>query len=96
MSKILFFDTETTGVPRDYKAPVTDSDNWPRLVQLGWIVSNANGDVIKERNYLISPNGYFIIPEEAAKVHGITTFKANSEGHDLLEVYLNSCMTLTK
>lgn len=88
MSKILFFDTETTGVPRDYKAPVTDSDNWPRLVQLGWIVSNANGDVIKERNYLIRPNGYFIIPEEAAKVHGITTFKANSEGHDLIEVLI--------
>ena len=23
----IFFDTETTGVPRNYKAPTTDTDN---------------------------------------------------------------------
>jgi len=28
----LFFDTETTGLPRNWKAPVTDLDNWPRMV----------------------------------------------------------------
>lgn len=87
MSKILFFDTETTGVPRDYKASVTDSENWPRLVQLGWIVSNINGEVIKERNYIIRPID-FIIPEDAAKIHGITTYKANCEGYDLVEVLI--------
>ncbi len=32
--KYLFFDTETTGVPKDYKAPSSDTDNWPRMVQL--------------------------------------------------------------
>ena len=30
----LFFDTETTGVPRNYYAPVTDTNNWPRLEEL--------------------------------------------------------------
>lgn len=32
----LFFDTETTGLPRNYSAPTTDLDNWgaARLVQL--------------------------------------------------------------
>jgi hypothetical protein len=33
----LFFDTETTGLPKNYKAPVTDLNNWPRLVQLAWL-----------------------------------------------------------
>ena len=32
------FDTETTGLPKEYDAPYTDIDNWPRLVQLAWIV----------------------------------------------------------
>jgi hypothetical protein len=32
--KYLFFDTETTGVPKDYKAPSSDTDNWPRLQEL--------------------------------------------------------------
>jgi len=27
----LFFDTETTGVPKNYNAPISDLNNWPRL-----------------------------------------------------------------
>jgi len=33
----LFFDTETTGLPKKWKAPITDLDNWPRLVQLAYL-----------------------------------------------------------
>lgn len=81
----LFFDTETTGVPRNYKAPVSDSKNWPRLVQLGWILTDNEGNEIKSNNYIIKPEG-FTIPMEAAKIHGITTEKALAEGVSLLEV----------
>ena len=80
--KILFFDTETTSVPRNYNAPVTDTYNWPRLVQLGWIITNELGSVAKQRNYIVKPDG-FIIPQEAASVHGITTERARREGRDL-------------
>ena len=41
--KYLFFDTETTGIPNDYKAPCTNTDNWPRLIQLGWLLTDAEG-----------------------------------------------------
>jgi DNA polymerase III epsilon subunit-like protein len=41
---IVFFDTETTGLPRDYNAPSSKLDNWPRLVQLAWIVSDYDGN----------------------------------------------------
>lgn len=90
MKKILFFDTETAGLPYDYNAPITDSNNWPRLVQLGWIVSNINGEIIKERDYIIYPNG-FTIPQESVEVHGITTQKAISEGYNLT-IVLNEFM----
>jgi uncharacterized protein YprB with RNaseH-like and TPR domain len=33
----LFFDTETTGLPKNWKAPVTDLNNWPRLVQFAFL-----------------------------------------------------------
>jgi len=36
----LFFDTETTGLPRNYKAPATDLANWPRLVQIAWLLAD--------------------------------------------------------
>ena len=92
MKKILFFDTETAGLPYNYNAPITDSNNWPRLVQLGWIVCNINGETIKEQNYIIYPND-FTIPQEAVEVHGITTQKAINEGCNLT-IVLNNELTL--
>lgn len=81
----LFFDTETTGLPRRWGAPVTDLDNWPRLVQLAYIAYDAEGNQLQSVNTMIKPVG-FTIPEEASKVHGITTERALKEGRDLPEV----------
>jgi len=79
----LIFDTETTGLPKNWKAPLTDSDNWPRLVQLSWILTDGINKV--EHDFIIKPNG-FIIPEEVIKIHGITNERAHGEGFDLLFV----------
>ncbi len=81
----LFFDTETTGLPRSWKAPLTDLNNWPRLVQLAFLLYDIDGDKISEGNFIIKPDG-FIIPQDAAKIHGITTERAEKEGHPLLTV----------
>lgn len=40
---VLFFDTETTGVPKNYNGQMTDLDNWPRVIQLAWALFNDNG-----------------------------------------------------
>jgi DNA polymerase-3 subunit alpha len=32
----LIFDTETTGLPKRWDAPITDTDNWPRCIQIAW------------------------------------------------------------
>ena len=79
----LFFDTETTGVPIDYKAPSSDAGNWPRMVQLAWILEDENGTIIDSDNLIIIPDG-FIIPDEAVNVHGITTQKAQNDGVPLV------------
>lgn len=80
-AKYLFFDTETTGLPpRDLEDSSYDQiDVWPRLVQIGWIVTDANGNIIKRRGEIIRPEG-FIIPKGASDVHGITTEKAMQIG----------------
>lgn len=85
----LFFDTETTGIPRNYNAPVTDVDNWPRLVQIGWILFDDKQEKLSEREYIVIPEG-FEIPAEVSKVHGITQEKALEEGWPLqlvLEIF---------
>lgn len=80
----LFFDTETTGVPRNYNAPSSDIQNWPRLVQLAWILTDEKSNIVNTNNLIIRPNGY-TIPTDAAKVHGITTEVAMREGIPLGE-----------
>ena len=84
----LIFDTETTGLPRDYNAPVTDLDNWPRVVQLSWQLHAANGKLLSQHDYIIQPDG-FTIPFNAEKVHGISTQRAQQEGLPLAEVLTN-------
>lgn len=81
----LFFDTETTGLPKDWNTPVDQVDNWPRLVQLAWIVYDLEERKIKEQEYIIKPEG-FLIPPQSSNVHGITTEKALKEGNNLHDV----------
>lgn len=91
----LIFDTETTGLPKNFNAPLTDFDNWPRMVQLAWQLHDETGRLIEVKNYIIKPEGY-TIPYSAEKVHGISTEKANSEGHDLEMVLMEFNKTLVK
>jgi DNA polymerase III subunit epsilon len=89
----LFFDTETTGLPKNWQAPLENLDNWPRLVQLAWIISDQNGKEIGRENLIIKPEG-FIIPDQAAGVHGITTERALKEGIKLIEALSGFNMAL--
>ena len=81
----LVFDTETTGLPKKWNAPVSDSNNWPRCVQLAWQLHDAKGDLISNHSYLIKPEN-FTIPFEAEKIHGISTDLALETGKNLTEV----------
>lgn len=80
-----FFDTETTGLPKIWKAPVTDLNNWPRMIQVGYIIYDLDGNHVETKEYIIRPNG-FTIPADASKIHGITTERALDEGVDLENV----------
>lgn len=86
----LFFDTETTGLPRNYQAPTTNLDNWgaARLVQLSYILETTEGGprrVLAKGNFIVKPEG-FVIPEGASQVHGISTERALAEGLDCKKV----------
>lgn len=78
----LFFDTETTGLPKRWNAPVTDIGNWPRLVQLAWIMCDPAGQILERHSSVVRPEG-FVIPPEASRVHGITTQMALEQGEPL-------------
>lgn len=78
----LIFDTETTGLPKNYKAPISDSGNWPRMVQLAWQLHDKTGALIEANSLLVQPEG-FTIPPAVSAIHGITTEKALADGQSL-------------
>ena len=81
----LIFDTETTGLPKRWNAPISDTDNWPRCIQIAWQLHDDMGRLIEHQDYLVQPEG-FNIPYEAEQIHGISTALAAQEGVPLNEV----------
>ncbi|MFM7682981.1 MAG: PHP domain-containing protein, partial [Bacteroidota bacterium] len=81
----LIFDTETTGLPRNYNAPISDTENWPRVVQIAWQLHDELGNVLEHKDFLIRPKG-FNIPFESEKVHGISTELSKLGGEELEDV----------
>ena len=91
----LIFDTETTGLPKNWKAPITDTDNWPRCVQIAWQLHDEMGELIEDQNYLIKPDN-FEIPYESQKIHGISTELALADGKNLDEILEKFNLALEK
>jgi DNA polymerase-3 subunit alpha len=83
----LIFDTETTGLPKKWGAPITDIDNWPRAIQMAWQLHDDLGQLVEHQDYLIKPAG-FNIPYDAEKVHGISTELALQDGVDLQDILI--------
>ena len=91
----LIFDTETTGLPKKWNAPLSDSDNWPRCIQLAWQLHDETGKLSSNSSFLIKPEN-FDIPFESEKVHGISTALAVKDGLDLKEVINRFLIDLKK
>lgn len=65
MQGYIFLDTETTMVNfKNFKQALdaSHSDNWPRLLQLAYIVSDKAGNEIARYNELIYPEGFTFSP----------------------------------
>lgn len=75
----LFFDTETTGLPANYKAPAEDLNNWPRIVSISWLLQRSADETIATGDYVIKPDGW-TIPDHVAIIHGISTQRAAEIG----------------
>lgn len=79
--KIIFLDTESTGLPQDYKAPMSDLMNWPRVISLAWeLVDSETEKPESSTNVLIYPDGWVIPKEKFWIENGFDTDKSMEEG----------------
>jgi DNA polymerase III subunit epsilon len=83
----LVFDTETTGTPKNYKASMTDLENWPRIIQLAW-ARYDNETLIDSSVDLIKPEGWEMPKGEFWVNNGFTQEKSLTEGISIKEVLI--------
>ena len=81
----VFFDTETSDLPRDFNAPESDTRNWPRVIQVAWVTGDSAESVSPPEIHLIKPDGFAIAPG-ASDQHGISTEVAIANGVALTPV----------
>lgn len=80
--RALFFDTETTGLPKDRNKSASEGpNNWPEPVSISWAVTDGP-KIIRAKSYLIKPQGWQI-PADSIKIHGITQQMAEADGIEL-------------
>lgn len=76
----LFFDTETTGLPKNNLASPKEVDNWPRIIQLAWVECDANGELLDFYSELIFPENWTIPIESFWVNNGFSQEKSISKG----------------
>ena len=84
---LLFLDTETSGIPRDWNQPYSNLGNWPHIVQLAWVLCTPDGREIKAENHYIQPSDYDLSPESGS-VHGLTLAFLRANGRSRHNVML--------
>jgi DNA polymerase III subunit epsilon len=68
---LLFIDTETSGLPRQWHLPYSEPDNWPYSVQIAWVIYTKTGELVKSESHYIRDPEVDISPE-AYRIHGIS------------------------
>lgn len=76
----LVFDTETNGKPRNYKAPMQDLDNWPRITQLAWALYGQGGVLFSSASSLVKPDGWEVPTEQFFIDNNMSTERCEKEG----------------
>lgn len=87
INDVLFFDTETTGLPPKHAKWDIDFMEFPHVVQLAWVYG------CREESHIIRPDGW-VIPEETVEVHGITNEYAMEHGEPfagVVDMFIQDC-----
>ncbi|RYE36777.1 MAG: 3'-5' exonuclease [Sphingobacteriaceae bacterium] len=82
---LLFIDTEASGLPKKWNAPLTKIKNWPFSVQVSWLIYNRHGQLLKKEDHFISDNDFKITPA-AQQIHGFTPEFLKKHGQPRFEV----------
>jgi len=71
--KVLVFDTETTGLPKERNTSIYDTQDWPHIIQLSYIVYDSDtNDLVTVENDYINIDSNVNIDPASEKIHKIS------------------------
>jgi DNA polymerase-3 subunit epsilon len=79
--KVLVFDTETTGLPVDQNAPISDSAKWPYIIQLSFMVFDTETkEILEYSDRIIQLDTSVEVSAGSIAIHQITPERSQVEG----------------
>jgi DNA polymerase-3 subunit epsilon len=79
--KVLIFDTETTDLPADQNAPISDSSKWPYIIQLSFMVFDTKTkEILEYSDNIIQLDTTVEISPASIAIHQITAQRSQTEG----------------
>jgi DNA polymerase-3 subunit epsilon len=79
--KVLVFDTETTGLPVDQNAPISDSAKWPYIIQLSFMVfDTTTKEILEYSDRIIQLDPSVEVSAGSIAIHQITPERSQNEG----------------
>lgn len=88
--RILFFDTETNGLPWNRHASHLNVENWPRILQIAWQVwyvkKGEKAHCLQRVNAFIKPDPTMKWDSDAAKIHKIVLEELQKHGNPIKTV----------
>jgi DNA polymerase-3 subunit epsilon len=92
----LFFDVETNGLPLDWKAPLTDLNNWPEVLQLALVLCDDSGEEVQRNSWYVKPEKGFKLNENAAEINKITLETLEEKGVPIEEILAQFALAVEK
>jgi DNA polymerase III epsilon subunit-like protein len=88
--KILFFDTETNGLPLSRNALTSDTEKWPYILQISWTLMDfsTNPEIFNTKTYYLELPPGITWNKESAVIHKISETTARS-GKQTREVLMS-------
>ena len=79
--KVIVFDTETTDLPADQNAPISDSSKWPYIIQLSFMVFDTETkEILEYSDHIIQLDNTVEISPGSIAIHQITAQRSQNEG----------------
>lgn len=88
--KVMIFDTETSGLPKERNPSIYDTDKWPHVMQLSYIIYDMeSGELDEVYDVYIRLNTWIIVDPVSTEIHGITREIMDSQGISIQEALIH-------